>query len=559
MAEVNRRRKTRISTFRVGVIALTLAVVGTYFGFTKANPFADPYRFEAVFESANNLKPRSAVRIAGVTVGKVTKVEPVAETGAARVTMELKDDALPLHKDAKLQVRPNLFLEGNFFVDIHPGSPSSPELEDGGVIPSQQTATPVQFGQILAALQSDTRKDLQVLLKEYSGALDKGGAEAFNRSIEHWEDAYRSSAVAAEASRGQKPRDLSRLIKGQGKAFGALARNEEDLKDLVTNFNIFAGSLAREDVALQQTIPALRDVLREGSPALKSLNDALPSLRAFARDALPGTKSSGPTIDASLPFIRQARQLVADRELKGLVADLRPTIPALVKLQEGSVGFFEETRALSSCQNLVLLPFSKTPINEPEFPDNTGQPFYKQSSRGLVGLSGESRIHDANTPMFHVQAGTGPFTVQLGEIGGEDNVASAQFPLEGVNPIKPNARPAFRPDVPCETQEPPNLESKPGVAEPSRRLNATNRLTAKQRHELGLLLEHIKLEKMGIPSMDPQAYRHAVSRRAEAKRNGWRLNSKGLYSHRGLDSDRRTPEEARAHAAREKAAKKDAW
>jgi virulence factor Mce-like protein len=531
-----------MSNLVAGIIALVLAVGGTFFGFSRWNPLANPYEMVAVFESANNLKARSHVRIAGVTVGKVTKLETIPESGAARVTMEIEESALPLHEDAELRIRPNLFLEGNFFVDVHPGSPSSPELESGEVVPSQQTSTPVQFGQILAALQSDTRRDLQVLLDEYSRALDQGGAEALNRSMQYWEAAYKNSAIAAEATLGQQPdKDIQRLIRGQAKVFKALAQNPETLKSLVSNFNTTAAAFAREDVALQQTIPALDRVLRVGDPALASLNGALPSVRAFARDALPATRSSGPAIDASLPFIRQARELVADDELRGLAADLRSAIPDLVRLQTGAVGFFKQTRLLSSCQNTVLLPFAKEPIPEPAFPDNTGEPFYKQSSRGLVGLAGESRNHDANTPLIRAQLSGGPFSVHFGEIGGEDAFAQAPFPIEGTNPVKPDRRPGFRPDVPCETQEPPNLASRPGEGEPSQRVapSASMPQTAKQKSELALLLEHVKLERKGIPSVDPWAHRFGISRRFEARRNGFRKNLKGLYSFRGVDSSGR--------------------
>ena len=75
---------------------------------------------------AQNLKPGSPVRVAGVEVGKVTKVEAADEDEpAARVTMQLRDDALPVHEDAELQIRPRILLEGNFFIDLDPGSSSA--------------------------------------------------------------------------------------------------------------------------------------------------------------------------------------------------------------------------------------------------------------------------------------------------------------------------------------------------------------------------------------------------------------------------------------------------
>ena len=67
------------------------------------------------------------MRIAGVEVGKVTKVEPLHEgCEGALVTMRIDKHGLPLHDDATFAIRPRIFLEGNFFVDLSPGSPSAP-------------------------------------------------------------------------------------------------------------------------------------------------------------------------------------------------------------------------------------------------------------------------------------------------------------------------------------------------------------------------------------------------------------------------------------------------
>ena len=125
-------RDPGMSPFRAGLLALVVIGTLTYFGFTKANPFANPYELKATFATANNLKPKSPVRIAGVEVGKVLKVEPVESgKGAAQVTMQVDDRGLPIKKDAELKIRPRIFLEGNFFVDLEPGSPSAGELADG--------------------------------------------------------------------------------------------------------------------------------------------------------------------------------------------------------------------------------------------------------------------------------------------------------------------------------------------------------------------------------------------------------------------------------------------
>ena len=113
----------------------------------------------------------SPVRIAGVNVGKVTGIKRQPGTTAAIVTMEIQDKGLPIHKDATLKIRPRIFLEGNFFVDVQPGTPDSPTISDNDTIGLTQTATPVQLDQVLTALQANSREDLQAALEGFGTAL----------------------------------------------------------------------------------------------------------------------------------------------------------------------------------------------------------------------------------------------------------------------------------------------------------------------------------------------------------------------------------------------------
>jgi phospholipid/cholesterol/gamma-HCH transport system substrate-binding protein len=445
-----------MTTFRAGVIAIVVIALFSYFGFTKANPFANPFEFKAAFENVDDLKPNAPVRIAGIEVGKVKKVEAAenGETGGT-ATFEIKEKALPLHKDATIHVRPRIFLEGNKFVDLKPGSPSAEVLEDGDTIPVQQTAASVAFGDILTALQSDTREDLKVFLREFSKGLEGKGARGFNQSVRYWETAYKSSALVNDATLGQEPtRDVQRVLRGQARTFRALVEDESALQGLVTNLNVTAGAFAREDVALEASVPELRDLLRAAQPALASLNAALPPARAFARDALPGARSSAPTLAASLPFIRQLRLLFRPSELRGAARVLRREIPDLVALNETSIPVLEQGRALSACTNEVLVPFANAPIPLPEFPELNNQPFRRQSARGLVGLAGESRLSDGNLSFFHGQAGGPPNPTNSHSSGNQ--IRPAPPPDDGKNP------PPHRPDVPCETQEPPNLNAPGG-------------------------------------------------------------------------------------------------
>lgn len=475
-----------MSIVRAGMVFIALVSVAVFFGFTKLNPFSNHFAIQAQFQTAQNLKNgKSEVRIAGVEVGRVKSVETLsADSPGALVTMEIEKSGLPIHEDAEMKVRPLLFLEGNYFIDLKPGSPSAPVVEDGHTVPLTQTAVPVEFGDLLTTLQSDTRKDLRTLLREYAFiGLNGGGAKGFNDSIDYWEPAYRSSSLVNDASLGKRPGDLRKVVGGQQKTLAALVDNPDALQGTITNLNVTANALAREDDALEAAIPALNDVLTAGPPALRALNSSLPSVSRFARDALPGVRSSGPTLDALIPFVSQLRALVQPSELRGLVADLRPTIPALTRLNQRTVPILAENRALSACTNNVLIPFSESPIPNPDGEKGTGQPndqngdadndpdnnggdsnddqlVMRQVPRSLVGLAGESRISDANSPLFRVNfSGGNQGAFFNGSSAGAETFAALPGVVQGTRPALPSSKWDFRPDVPCETQDPPNLEA----------------------------------------------------------------------------------------------------
>ena len=62
------------------------------------------------------------MRIAGVDVGEVVAVERYRNTRYSLVTMEIDDRGRPVHSDATIKIRPRLFLEGNFYLDLQPGA-----------------------------------------------------------------------------------------------------------------------------------------------------------------------------------------------------------------------------------------------------------------------------------------------------------------------------------------------------------------------------------------------------------------------------------------------------
>jgi len=479
-----RKDRTGANPFVAGLLVLVIIGIGTFFGFTKHIPFTHGFQLKAVFPSANSIRKNSPVRIAGVNVGKVKGIERQPNSTAAVITMEIDDKGLPIHKDATLKIRPRIFLEGNFFVELSPGTPEAPTVSSGDTIPITQASDPVQLDQVLTALQSDTRADLQDALQGYGEALtykptaadDVGqdpdvhglsGAEALNKASRYGVPAFRDSAIVQEAFLGTEPHDLSGVVKGTAHVARALDRNERTLQDLVTNFNKTMAIFAGEATNLRTTISLLPGVLKTANRALDALNAAFPATRAFAREILPGVYETPATIDAAFPWIDQAMPLLGPDELGGLVNDLSPTTRDLAKVTDATINLLPQADLLSKCASDVLLPTGDLKIADGDM--TTNKENYKEFWYTMVGLAGEGANFDANGPMVRFQPGGGDQTISTGKNGGavgDQDAGQVLFsnpaakPL-GTRPAYPSLRPPYVSKVPCYKSKIPDLSGAP--------------------------------------------------------------------------------------------------
>jgi phospholipid/cholesterol/gamma-HCH transport system substrate-binding protein len=474
-AVVPRRHRGGASAFKVGLLALVVIVLATYFGFAKHVPFTHGFRVHAVFQSANSIRPNSPVRIAGVNVGKVTGIERTPGSDTATVTMEIQDEGLPIHKDATAKIRPRIFLEGNFFVDLTPGTPSTPTIDDGDTLPVSQTAGPVQLDQVLTALQQDTRTDLQRLVKSLAlgltlkpsraadtdadpSARGESAAESLNDSIRYAPAALSGTAIVTDALAGSQPRDLRRLIRGLGRTTEGLSRNEVELSDLVRNLNTTMAATASEATDLRLSVRRLGPTLVSANGALDALNAAFPNTRAFAREILPGVRETAATIDAGFPWIAQTRALLGPDELQGLVNELSPATSDLAKVIDTSIDLFPQADLVSKCLTRVVLPTGNIKIQDG--PLSTNEENYKEFWYTMVGLAGEGQNVDGNGQYVRFQPGGGDQTVSLGQASPSTGALFGNAiakPL-GTRPRFPGKRPPYQPDVPCFTQPIPNLD-----------------------------------------------------------------------------------------------------
>jgi phospholipid/cholesterol/gamma-HCH transport system substrate-binding protein len=479
---------------RNALILIALVIIGTYLAWTKSIPFQSHYELHAVFKNAANIRKDSPVRIAGVNVGKVESVESVCDDGLtdncasnySDVTFTVDDSGQPVHSDAQVEIRPRIFLEGNFFLDVHPGSPSAHSLSSGDTIPITQTSTAVQLDQILTSLQAPDRANLQKLLEGYGTALTHKptaadeqtqdpevqgltAAEAVNKSFSYGATAARDTAIVNEALLGTSQNDLSNLISAQAKVFGALSGHESQLQGLVTNFNTVTGALASESANLQRAIRLLGPTLEIAEPALRHTNSTLPFLRAFARDLTPGIRELPATIAASQPWINQTAALLSRNELGYIATQLRAAGPGAGKAAADGRGLFSQIGLTSGCVDNVLLPASNVVLSDSGtgYNFNTNVPNYKEFGYAAADLAGESGTFDGNGPILRFFSAGGDVpsggpvpnlraSIPGGGLGRDAFWSGSTLTPIGTKPVA-SSKPPFRTDVACQNNAVPDL------------------------------------------------------------------------------------------------------
>lgn len=475
-----RRHRSRVSNLMAGVIGVVIAAFLTVVVFDKGLPIGgQKFVVKAMFTSVTQLHIPSEVRISGVQVGQVVSVKRVvgssSSSQAALVTMNIDQDGLPIHADATVQIRPNIFLEGNYYVDLRPGAPGAPALRSGATLPAANTSGPVQIDRVLNSLTTGPRRNLQTLLQGFGAVLNappkpaqdatqdpivRGltGGQALDLSLKYSPDAFEASAIVNQALLGIQPHDLSGVVKGNAQVFRGLAASGRQLASFVTTFNSTLHALAVRQQDLSQTIALLPPWLAATDSTLGPLNASFPPTRAFARAILPGIQQLGPTINAGIPWLNQASALFSHQELGGLLALLTPAVQKTAVALKATKGFVRQADLLARCFDHNIVPAGNEKLKDP--PISTGDRFYQEFFQSAVGLAGASQSFDGNGRYIRTLAGGGTHLEQTSPVpNGGALFGNFVLPPLGTRPAWPGKAPPLRSNVACYTQAPPNLNA----------------------------------------------------------------------------------------------------
>ncbi len=475
-----RRRRPRVANWQAALAALAVIAAACYAVFGGSLPFGgSAFVLRAVFTANTNLHIPSPVRIAGVQVGEVTAVQRIkGSPDAGVVVMRIDSSGLPLHADATAQIRSRIFLEGNFYVDLHPGTPSSPLLASGATLPAANTAGPVQLDRVLSALNAGARANLQKLVQGLGGALNQvptpaqqrgqdpavarlTGAQGLNYSLNYAARAFEASAIVNQALLGTHAGDLSGAVRGESRVLSALAAGGRALPELVSNLDITAAALAARQSQLAAAVALLPGVLRRLQSAEAALSASFAPTERFAARLIPGIQQLGPTIVAALPWLGQMTALMSARELGGLLGQLAPAAASSSRAIGSATTLVSAAQQLSRCLSNVLVPTGNQTITVDSSPPN-GLKLYQQLLQSAVGLDSAAQNFDGNGRYLRASVGGGANQVKTASLAnGGSLYGNAVLPPQGTLPAFPSSgrAPALDGSVPCYTQSAPNLNS----------------------------------------------------------------------------------------------------
>ncbi|MBA2523175.1 MAG: MCE family protein [Solirubrobacterales bacterium] len=325
----------------------------------------DRFELRTELQTAQAVTPGQGqtVDISGVKVGDVTSVD--LEDGVAVVTMQVDNEYAPLiHDDASVLLRPRTGLQ-DMVIELDPGTDDAPTVPEGFTVPLASSAPNVNFDQILASLDTDTRAYLRLLLA--------GGAEALGTP--------QKSERFASVLRRLEPttRDIAKIN-------GALAQRRENLKHVITNFKLLAeevgksdtdlsgfvssqnqvlGAFAEEEGSIRATLRGLPGALRETRGALDASATLSRQLTPALTALIPQARATAPALRATRPFFRRTLPAIRD-QVRPFTEQVDTTVTDLKRaagpLQESSGALKGGLTEL----NQVLNALAYNPAGRPE-------------------------------------------------------------------------------------------------------------------------------------------------------------------------------------------------
>lgn len=335
MAGRNRSRDLTVGAF--AMLALVVLAIGIMAVGGESKLFSRKATYRAVFPASDGLVIGSPVKMNGVQVGTVTGVRLSTDPGTTGIEVLLgvqRSYTERVREGSTAALRFLQYLSGEKYVEISPGDPAKPALEEGSVIPAEEGSKFLETGEDIA----DNLNQITVSLRQILEPLERG--EGLLGEMLH-DPNFGKEGLAAVRGVLENLQDLTARLKS-GKGFAgrmlfdpALESKADDLGRAVT---ALSSALARID----RGEGAAGDLLAKEGASRKAIDDLAAAAASLRRVAAALESREG--LAGRLLYDKEYADRVAE-DLEATLANLR-SITGKIDAGEGTLGALVNERTL---------------------------------------------------------------------------------------------------------------------------------------------------------------------------------------------------------------------
>ena len=451
---------------RVAAVALLLLAV-VVAAYTLLGNQED-YRVRAQFQTAGQLVKGNLVQIAGRKVGTVGAIS-LTPDGQAEVRLDIDSEFAPLRRGTQANLRTaSLSGVANRYVDLQmPPGESQASIEDGGIIPRDDTTAAVDLDQLFGLFDKRTRKGLQNVIRGF-GATYEGQSKEANEGFEY----LNPSLVATRRLFEELTYDqegLESFLVSNSKLLTDVAERRDDLSILVDRLATTLAAIGTEKGSLTEAIGNLPPFMRRANTTFVNLRATLKDLDPLVAESKPVTPKLRRVLADLKPFARDAaptfRDLATIVRRPGKGNDLTELARSTLPFRDVTTrrGVYNGEERDGSFKTAIKSLRSQTPhfaFQRPYAVDLTGW-FDDFSHSGIYDANGSASRVSTTVSAFAFANGTltpvpenlrGEFFSRIATLGQRNRCpGSTERPADDKsNPFKPS------PDYNCdETQVPP--------------------------------------------------------------------------------------------------------
>jgi phospholipid/cholesterol/gamma-HCH transport system substrate-binding protein len=320
-------------------------------------PFIEstPFQVNAEFSTAQAVMPGQgqSVRVSGVQIGDIGGVS--LKDGRAIVQMQINDSYRHLiHTDATALLRPRTGLK-DMFIELDPGSKSTPVVPAGFTIPVSNTSPDVNLDEVLSSLDADTRAYLSLLVNGAGQGLKGNGGNELAQVLERFEPTHRDLARVSTAV-ARRATNLRRLVNSLQRLNTAVAAKQGQVTQLVDASATVFRAFASEDRNVSTAIAELPGTLRQTTSTLVQVQAFATQLGPAAHNLLPAAQAL-PTANAALTALSKPSAPIVQKEIRPFVVAARPVVrdlrPASINLAKATPNLEKTFGVLNHLVNML--------------------------------------------------------------------------------------------------------------------------------------------------------------------------------------------------------------